>query len=172
MTNAAASRFDAADEAPLPCLRIVPGIKRRLGFGRGGDRMHEPNGDVVPLFPVLDIRLVGHRGPRHLGMRRRHTLRHGAPHPPQGLGRTGIHHALGRAFHVRSSNGTAGAGCLHQVEIDVELARERANRGKYLERASACGLRAGLARGGALFAAVDLADDGPGILLLTFRELD
>jgi hypothetical protein len=101
-------------------------------------------------------------------------LRHGAPHPPQGLGRTGIHHALGRAFHVRSGNGTAGAGCLHQVEIDVELARERANRGKNLERAraSACGLRARLARGDALFAAVDLADDGPGILLLTFRKLD
>ena len=66
-------------------------------------------------------------------MRCRHSLRHCAAHASQRLGRTRFRQALGRALHIHPRNRAAGSGGLHEIEIDVELARQRPHRWKHLQ---------------------------------------
>ena len=124
---------------------------------------HEPDGDIFAFAPFLDIRLVGHGGAHHLGVRCRHALRHRAAHAAQRLGRARFGETLGGAFHIRACDRAAGPAGLHEVEVDVELARQRPHSRKYLQ-----GARGRRRRGFASsrLARTELAHDGPRVLPL------
>src|SRR5215831_19008018 len=91
---------DALDQPPLARLGVVPCVERRLGLTRRGNGPHEPDGDVLALAPILDVRLLGHRSSHHLGVRGGHALRHGAAHAAQWLGGAGFGKTLGGALDV------------------------------------------------------------------------
>ena len=120
-----------------PACALYQALSEGSALAAAGDRAHEPDGDVVALVPGLDIGFVGHRRARDFRMGRGHALRHGATHAAQRLGRPGIHQALGGSLDVGAGDGAAGAGRLNEVEIDIELARERTHRGKDLQAARA-----------------------------------
>src|SRR5262249_44354000 len=80
-------------------------------------------------------------------------------------GGAGFGETLGGALDVGARDGAARTGRLHQVEIDIELARERADRRKHLQGARRCRRRRlGFAR--RLFLLAELADDGARVLAL------
>ena len=53
---------------------------------------------------------------------------------PRSLGGTGLRQTSGGALHVGARDGPVGSGGLDDVEVDVELARQRPHRGKDLQR--------------------------------------
>jgi hypothetical protein len=154
---------DALDEPPLARLGVVPGVERGFGLASRGNGAHQPDGDVFALAPIFDVRLLGHRGAHHLGVRRRHALCHGPAHAAQRLGRPHFGETLGRALHIRPRDRATGTGGLHQIEIDLELARERPHGWEHLQGARRRRRRR-FANG--LLILAEFADDSPGVLPL------
>ena len=103
-------------------------------------------------------------------MCRGHPLRHGAAHAPQRLAGSDLGEAARSALHVGAGDRAAGAARLYQIKIDIELAGERAYRGKDRNRPRRCRLGAALRRSLDLLA-TKLADDGAGILARALRKL-
>ena len=105
-------------------------------------------------------------------MRLRHALRHGATHAAQRLGRARLDQSFCRALDVRARDASARTRRLHEMEIDLELAGERADRRQHLQGAAARGLGGRLRAARLGFGAVELAHDRAGFLALAFGEFD
>src|SRR6516225_869685 len=127
------------------------------------------NRDVSFLRPSLDIGLINHRRRNHLRVGQCHSMRHGAPHTFERLGRTGLGQATRRTFDIGSRNHPAGTAALDEVEINIELARQSPNCRKHLQPAWSRG-RLGLAR--LRFAALNYADDSAGVRFSSLAKLD
>ena len=126
----------------------------------------------APDRPVVNVGLVRHAGGNHFRVRGRHPLRHGAAHASERLGGTRLGEALRRALHIGARDGAAGSAGLNDVEVDVELARERPHCREDLKgpRPRRLGRRLALRR--ALLVTVELADHGAGVLFGPFGEFD
>ena len=162
---------DALDQPALARLGVVPGIERGLGLAGGCHGAHDADGDVLALLPIVDVGLVVHGGANHLGMGRRHALRHRPAHAPQRLGRPRFGQALGGALDVRPRDRPARPAGLHEVEIDVELARQRPDRGKDLKGSRRHRGRC-LGASWRLLLLPELAHDRSGVALRALGEFD
>src|SRR3974390_1457067 len=126
------AHVDALEQAPFSGLRVIPRIERWLRLAGGSDGMEEADGDVGPLRPGFDIDFIPHRRWHHLGLRSRPALRLYPAHPFERFRRSGVGEAAGGPLNISASNHAARPAALYQVEIDVELPRERANGGEHL----------------------------------------
>ncbi len=92
--------------------------------------------------------------------------------PRERLGRPGLGQALGGALHVGARDGAVGAARLHEIEIDVELARQRAHRGQDLKRLGPRRLARRLRRLASGLLLAQLADDRARVRFRPLGELD
>jgi hypothetical protein len=97
------------------------------------------------------------------------ALCHRAPHALERLCRTGVRQTPCGALDVGACDHPTRTAALHEVEIDIELARERPYRRQHLQRADA---RSRLDRLRRRFRARDLADDRAGIFSRRRAEFD
>src|SRR5262249_3993421 len=89
----------------------------------------------------------------------------------QRLGRTRFGQALGGALDISPRDRPAGAGGVHKIEVDIELARQRPDRGKDLKGSRRRrGRRLGASR--RLLLLPEFAHDRPGVALRTLAKFD
>ncbi len=165
------AEIDAADEPPLAGCRIVPGIERGLLLACRCYGANEADGRILAFAPIIDVGLLRHRGANHLGVGCRHPLRHGAAHAPQRLAGSDLGEAARGTLHIGARDRAERAARLHQIKINIELAGERAHRGKDCNCPRRRGLSGALRRRSLDLLAPELADDGAGVLARAFRKL-
>ena len=113
---------------------VVPAVE--LGYRRdtGGQRPHQPHGDVLPRLPILDIRILHHGRGGNLGVGLRHTLRHGPPHAAKRFERFGFRDIGRGLLDIADRDNPSPSGRRHQIQVDPELSRQRADRRRRLDR--------------------------------------
>ncbi len=146
-------------------VALVPGVERRRGAAAGDEGADEAHGDVGARRPGVDHRVVDHGGAGDLALRQAHVLRHRPAHAAQRLGGAGLgEHARG-TLHVLARDHAVGARGRHHLELDLELAGERAHRRSRADRRAAVGggRERGRRFGAHLLADLHLADHGAGV---------
>ena len=127
---------------------------------------------VLACCPIADVGLLRHAGGHYLGMGCRHALRHGAAHAPERLGRSRLGQALGGPLNICARYRAVGAAGLYEIEIDIELARQRSHRRQNLKRLCMDRLARCTRRFPSALSPIQLADNRARIGLWPFGKFD